>query len=270
MKNDDHKAIEASERSLSDFHSGETPVHTSKKIFDSPFHLFIITVVSIFIAEAIVMFVLSMLPQLSVIEEAILDSLLLLFIVFPILYFFILNPLRLHINERKRVEEILHELSLTDDLTGLSNRRGFFTLAQQELKIANRMIKGVSLVFADLDNLKNINDSFGHQEGDKVLIEAANILKKTFREADIIARIGGDEFVLFQIGNSGITMDKINERVQTAIHKYNANADREYTYSISFGIAFCEPEGSYSLDELLAQADKSMYEQKRNKQRSLP
>ncbi len=87
-------------------------------------------------------------------------------------------------------------LSLVDDLTGIYNRRGFSALAQQELKKANRIKRGMLLLFADVDDLKKINDSLGHQEGDLALIETANLLKETFREPDIIARIGGDEFVV--------------------------------------------------------------------------
>lgn len=96
------------------------------------------------------------------------------------------------ISELKRMEENLVALSLTDELTGLYNRRGFLTLAEQQLKTAKRVHCGTVLLSVDLDGLKKINDGFGHQEGDFVLKEAADILKKTFREADIIARMSGD------------------------------------------------------------------------------
>jgi len=95
------------------------------------------------------------------------------------------------ITERKRMEEALRTLSLVDDLTGLYNRRGFLTLAEQELKIANRMNRGMFLLFVDLDYLKEINDSYGHKEGDQSLIAVANVIKDTYRTPDIIARIGG-------------------------------------------------------------------------------
>ena len=266
MKDSENKTGEPVEKEIYYDYSGDLSTSKSKTLFENPIYLFTITIVSIFIAEAIVMFILHLLPTISVIEEALLDALLLVFIVFPVVYFFIFRPLRLHINQRKLAEEKLRSLSLTDDLTGLSNRRGFFTLARQQLKVANRLEKRVSLIYADLDNLKEINDSLGHQEGDKVLIETANILKLNFRESDIIARIGGDEFVVFQIGNSDEAKDKITERFQNAFQAYNATTKLDYELSISFGIAICEPECSYSLDELLAQADKSMYEEKRKKE----
>ena len=93
-------------------------------------------------------------------------------------------------------EEALLALSLTDELTGLYNRRRFFVLTEQCLKVAVRTKKRSLLLFIDMDDLKWINDHYGHNEGDQALIDLANILKKTFRESDIIARIGGDEFVV--------------------------------------------------------------------------
>jgi diguanylate cyclase (GGDEF)-like protein len=98
---------------------------------------------------------------------------------------------------------------LTDELTGLYNRRGFFVSAQQQLKLANRYNKGIFIFSADLDDLKIINDNFGHKTGDSALVETANILKKTFRESDIIARIGGDEFVILGMENPQINTEFI-------------------------------------------------------------
>jgi PAS domain S-box-containing protein len=103
------------------------------------------------------------------------------------------------VTDRKKAEEQLRNLSLADDLTGLYNRRGFLTLAEQELKMANRLKRGMFLLFADLDHLKEINDRFGHQEGDRALMDVTHVIKETFRDPDIIARIGGDEFVILAI-----------------------------------------------------------------------
>lgn len=89
------------------------------------------------------------------------------------------------------MEEDLHSLSLTDELTGLYNRRGFFTLLDQQIKMANRLKREIFILYADLDRLKLINDTWGHQEGDQALIESATIFKRIYRESDIIACIGG-------------------------------------------------------------------------------
>ncbi|MGZ3568836.1 MAG: diguanylate cyclase, partial [Thermodesulfobacteriota bacterium] len=93
-------------------------------------------------------------------------------------------------------EKVLLTLSLTDELTDLYNRRRFFVLAEQYLKLAIRSKKRLLLFYLDMDDLKSINDRFGHNDGDQALIALGSILKKTFRESDIIARIGGDEFVV--------------------------------------------------------------------------
>jgi len=169
------------------------------------------------------------------------------------------------ITERKHAEEALRALSLIDDLTGLYNRRGFSALAQQELKKANRMKRGMLLLFADVDDLKKINDSFGHQEGDLALIDTANILKETFRDPDIIARIGGDEFVVLATETSASSADILTARLKERLKAANRKETRRYELSISIGIVQYNPEQPCSIDELLAQADKLMYEQKRNK-----
>ncbi|MEJ2323606.1 MAG: GGDEF domain-containing protein, partial [Nitrospirota bacterium] len=94
----------------------------------------------------------------------------------------------------------MRSLSLTDELTGLSNRRGFFNLVDQLLKMAKRMNTVIYMLYADLDSLKSINDVYGHHEGDNILKDVAHILKTTYRESDIVARIGGDEFVVIPVG----------------------------------------------------------------------
>ncbi len=105
------------------------------------------------------------------------------------------NTMEHEINQRKVMEKDLLAMSLTDDLTGLNNRRGFLTLAPQYLKMVNRQKTRTFLFYADADSFKHINDTFGHKEGDRVLIDIANMLIKTFRDSDIIARIGGAEIV---------------------------------------------------------------------------
>lgn len=172
------------------------------------------------------------------------------------------------ITNRKKMEEKLHNLSITDHLTGLYNRRGFFSIADQQIKIAKRMHKGMLLLSADLDYLKIINDTFGHKEGDIALYQTADILKESFRESDIIARIGGDEFVVLQMEDSHINSKVLTERLDMNLEKYNRNNERGYSLSMSVGIARYNPESPCTIEELLSQADTLMYDQKRRKQRS--
>ncbi|MBU0545568.1 MAG: PAS domain S-box protein [Proteobacteria bacterium] len=170
------------------------------------------------------------------------------------------------ITARKRMEAEILALSLTDQLTGLYNRRGFLSLARQQLKLSERNKSGMSLFFADLDLLKWINDKLGHEEGDKALIEAANIFKETFRASDIIARLGGDEFAVLAINIKGTNPEVYTARLQQLIDIWNNQENRKYILSISMGCAYYDPYNPCSIDELIARADKLMYEQKQNKQ----
>ena len=161
-------------------------------------------------------------------------------------------------------EEALLALSLIDELTGLYNRRRFFILTDQYLKLSVRTKKRLLLLFIDMDNLKWINDHHGHNEGDQALIDLANILKKTFRESDIIARIGGDEFVVLSEStdeNGEIVLTRLYENIKD----HNAKGSRCYTLSISVGTTQFDPEYPISIDELLSKADALMYAQKRKK-----
>jgi len=161
-------------------------------------------------------------------------------------------------------EEKLLALSLIDELTGLYNRRRFFVLTEQYLKLSVRTEKKLLLLFIDMDNLKWINDHHGHNEGDRALIDLANILKKTFRDSDIVARIGGDEFVVL----SESTDEKgevVLTRLDENIKDHNTNRSRCYPLSISVGTTRFDPNYPISVDELLSKADALMYAQKRKK-----
>jgi diguanylate cyclase (GGDEF)-like protein len=161
----------------------------------------------------------------------------------------------------------LHALSITDELTGLYNRRGFFTLAQDCLQLAKRSQKGVMLLYADLDNMKETNDTLGHEKGDRLIQETAAILKSTYRTSDIIARIGGDEFVVFPVGTDEDHSATIANRLQENIDKFNAQAKNRYTLRISTGVATYDPHSVQSIDELLNQADSLMYQNKERKKK---
>lgn len=170
--------------------------------------------------------------------------------------------------ERQRMYGVLRGLALIDELTGLYNRRGFFTLAQQQLKLVGRTNRKLLFIIADLDGLKQINDTFGHQEGDRALSETVEVLKETFRETDVIARIGGDEFAVIVIEASEDAAEVLTTRLREKLREHNTGENRRYKIAISMGIARYDPQSPCSIDELLARADKLMYEQKKDKEKS--
>jgi len=169
------------------------------------------------------------------------------------------------ITERKEAEEALKTLILKDDLTGLFNRRGFFTLAEQGLKTAQRMGTEMMLIFGDLDNLKGINDTFGHKQGDQALVDTSQILKETFRESDIIARIGGDEFVILAMNSVETSAERLINRFEQVLNDHPLQTKRPYTLSLSLGLVCFDPQNPCSIDALIAQADKIMYENKQKR-----
>ena len=170
------------------------------------------------------------------------------------------------VTERKEQEQALRSLTIIDDLTKLYNRRGFLTLAERHLKLAARKKTGVFLLFADLDGLKLINDTFGHLEGDRALIDAADILRTSFRSADIIARLGGDEFTVFPIEAATQSASILIGRLDEQLQRHNeVNQSRGYRLALSVGIARFEPDSSWSIDQLLEHADKALYQQKRQR-----
>ena len=164
--------------------------------------------------------------------------------------------------EQAQLDSELRSLALTDDLTGLHNRRGFLALATQQLRFALRNTQGLLLFFVDVDNLKETNDSFGHHEGDLVLVRVADALKQTFRDSDIIARLAGDEFAVLAADTSSQDQDVMLRRLENSLTKLQANECR-YDLSVSVGVVRFDPKQSVSLEELLARADEAMYENKR-------
>lgn len=168
------------------------------------------------------------------------------------------------VTDRKKTEEELYNLSITDDLTGLDNRRGFFSRAERYHQALNRSEKGFLVVFIDLDGLKAINDTLGHLIGSQAIIDTAEILRETFRDSDIMARFGGDEFVVLAKGISKEGADLVRTRLQEGIESFNMNERRPYKLSISIGIAHSDPGAS--IEELVNSADKLMYEDKQNKE----
>lgn len=170
----------------------------------------------------------------------------------------------LDITERRRADDEIRTLAISDTMTDLYNRRGFITLAEQQIKRANRNNKNLLLVFIDIDDLKVVNDTWGHEEGDRLLINAANILKQTFRESDIIARIGGDEFAVL-VSDAAESSEIVLNRLTGRIESHNAHYGQQYHVSMSTGISVYDPANPCSLDDLMSLADQLMYMQKKEK-----
>jgi diguanylate cyclase (GGDEF)-like protein/PAS domain S-box-containing protein len=164
--------------------------------------------------------------------------------------------------QRTRTENALREMSLVDELTRVYNRRGFLTLGEQQIKVAHRTKKDMSLVYGDLDDLKKINDTFGHEEGDAALVEAADLLREAFRDSDIIARLGGDEFAVLAIDVGEGKVASLLRRLQEKIEARNVHADVSYRLSLSLGISRYDPDNPCSLQELISLADRKMYREK--------
>ena len=160
----------------------------------------------------------------------------------------------------------LRSLALTDDLTGFYNRRAFLALATQQIRVAIRKGQGLLLFFADVDCLKEINDTCGHREGDLALVRTANALEQTFRSSDILARLGGDEFAVFALETSSQYEDVILRRLEKNLKASNAG-ETHYQLSLCVGAARFYPKNAVSLGELLTQADQSMYRQKGDRSR---
>jgi len=159
---------------------------------------------------------------------------------------------------------LLRSLALIDDLTGLYNRRGLINLGHQHILLANRSKRSFILLYADFDNLKQINDRLGHKIGDQALKNTANLLKETFRISDVIARIGGDEFIILTIDAKKVGIKRILERADEKIQEFNNN-NKDYHISLSWGYSFYDPLNPASLEKLLEQSDSIMYESKRQK-----
>jgi diguanylate cyclase (GGDEF)-like protein/PAS domain S-box-containing protein len=168
------------------------------------------------------------------------------------------NALVRNLTERSRLEAELWELALMDDLTGLHNRRSFILLAEQALKEAARARRPVIAVFADVDDLKTINDTYGHAEGDRVLQLVADALTRACRESDLVARLGGDEFVIILAETHGL--DGLEGRIRR--HLADLATALPYALSVSLGVAHCDATHPCRLEELLEQADRAMYRQK--------
>jgi diguanylate cyclase (GGDEF)-like protein len=173
------------------------------------------------------------------------------------------RALRFSIGRQSKLQSLSHK----DDLTGLNNRRGFLILAEQQIKIAKRQRTPFLLLFLDLDELKVINDTFGHAEGNRAIVEAADLLRGCFRQSDVLARFGGDEFAAFALSSEGTDDSTVRARITTALDRVNAKPDRAYPLGFSMGVLACAPGEEGSVEVLLERADALMYREKRQKRR---
>lgn len=169
----------------------------------------------------------------------------------------------------EKVNDKLHNMSIKDDLTGLYNRRGFITLGGEQLKLAEEQGKSFLVFFIDLDRLKVINDTYGHEEGDHAIIQLAIILTKCFPKEDIMARLGGDEFTILSISSGVGGGDQMIKNLEAEAAKFNKSSGKPYNLSLSTGYATYDPEQHKTIEEVLAEADKKLYIKKKAKKRKL-
>ncbi|QXE21818.1 diguanylate cyclase with GAF sensor [Richelia sinica FACHB-800] len=173
--------------------------------------------------------------------------------------------LQQEIVERKAAEAKVRRLSLTDELTGLHNRRGFFILAEQQLRLIQRSRTTASILFIALEHLKYINDSFGREAGDDAIVALASILKRSLRTSDTIGRLEGNKFIILTQGNDP-GCEVIQQRLNAAIHKFNQTQNQLFELEITIGVQAFEPSQPLSLDDLVTLAHMHMNQRQRAKQ----
>jgi len=166
--------------------------------------------------------------------------------------------------KRKLMEEEMEKLAHFDTLTGSFNRGYGLSLLSQHLKLARRKKQKILLAYLDIDDFKNINDTFGHEEGDQVLKKVVKLLKATLREIDIVCRMGGDEFLLIFPDSSLKDLTIIKKRISKSLTQLNRTLKKSYNINLSIGISEYDPDNPQSVDELIRIADNRMYEEKKS------
>jgi len=154
------------------------------------------------------------------------------------------------------------ELATIDELTGLSNRRGFMTSARYVMNLCDRQEISCSLIFIDLNDFKNINDQFGHAEGDRALVDFSKLLKNSFRNSDVLARLGGDEFVVLLTDTTKTAAETAMRKLQKSIDEFYSKSNHGYSISCCYGIAGSDFNQHITVEKLLKDADSLMYEHK--------
>ncbi len=169
------------------------------------------------------------------------------------------------ITERKKMEQELERLAHYDVLTGCCSRGYGLNLLEQQIKTARRKKLPILLLYLDIDKFKEINDTYGHKEGNLVLKEVAMFFKSTLREIDIICRIGGDEFLLISPDSSLNDAPLVRERINKNLEKLNQKLAKPYKIDFSIGLSYYNPFNPLSIEELIKIADENMYEEKKKK-----
>jgi len=183
------------------------------------------------------------------------------------------NPLQIQLMEQLRdlitadlrmacAYEEIQALALTDDLTGVHNRRGLTTLGEQRIRDAKRFDLNIGLVFIDIDNMKALNDTHGHAAGDECILQLADVMTKSCRENDIIARVGGDEFVVMLLTGAQDQVELLCERIDNAYDKWRTTNDKFTNNTLSYGHVYRSGLHPITLEQMIAEADKLMYRRK--------
>lgn len=174
------------------------------------------------------------------------------------------------VTELYAVKKKLQEISIKDELTSLYNLRGFMTLGEQAVGIAQRDGKECGLIFIDIDGLKNVNDTLGHETGSQMIIDTAGILKAVFqRTTDITARLGGDEFTVLVTDAEGMDVETLENKIQNSLNAFNEENSRPYSIAVSVGATRFYPDGENTLEKAMKQADELMYRHKMNKKQTI-
>jgi len=160
--------------------------------------------------------------------------------------------------ERHDILESLYRTTIVDELTGLYNRRGLYTLGNQQIELAKRHSDDIFIFYMDLDGMKEINDTLGHQYGDKALVATSNIMHKSFRTTDILSRLGGDEFVVIAVKAQYEFIPIIIQRIKDYIKETNSGI-KDYQISLSIGVSKVDLENESPLEQAISDADKEMY-----------
>lgn len=173
------------------------------------------------------------------------------------------------VTELEDANERLRNLSLTDSLTGVNNRRGFMILATGLMKFARRVGYSLSLLYIDLDSLKDVNNTFGHSAGDALIARFSSILADTFRDSDIIGRMGGDEFVVLIADATESDLESMRIHLQNNVDAFNTQSGHPYGIRFSMGVIRADPGADMTMEEMLSKADKAMYEHKLHRRRTV-
>jgi diguanylate cyclase (GGDEF)-like protein len=231
----------------------------------TPLRLFLTSIVAVGVTEFFVCLALNLSGVRRIgspYAEALLTVISLVVLIIPVLYAGLYRPMIKHTARQVQLENALRELATVDELTAVLNRRGFYAVAEDHLRLARRLRKGLYCLFMDLNGFKRINDTLGHKVGDQALIETALLLKLTFRESDLIARVGGDEFIVLGIETGSSAANRMAVRLQEKLEAANAQPGRKYRLSLCIGVAHFEPGQEGSIADLVARADGQMYMEK--------